>query len=625
MRTAEAVLGVIRDRGRRGLPLEDIYRQLFNRNLYLHAYGRLARNTGAMTPGSTPETVDGMTQAKIDTIIEALRFERYRWTPVRRTYIEKKGSTKKRPLGIPTWSDKLLQEVVRLILEAYFEPQFSEHSHGFRAGRGCHTALCAVQETWRGTAWFIEGDISQCYDSIDHTVLLGILREKLHDNRFLRLIENLLRAGYLEDWRFNATLSGTPQGGVVSPILANIYLDRLDQFVETVLLPAYNRGTKRRMNPAYNRLVQLAYYYRNKQRFADAAALVQQAQALPSLDPQDPEYRRLRYVRYADDFLLGFCGPRAEAEEIKRRLAEFLRDTLKLELSQAKTLVTSARSEAARFLGYEVVILQEDEKRTAGRRSINGQIGLKVPADVIAAKCAPYMRRGKPVHRPERLHESPFSMVAKYQAEFRGVAQYYQLAYNVHRLDQLRWVMETSLTKTLAAKLRISVNKVYRKYRTTIETPYGPYKGLQVVVERGGGRPPLIAHWGGVPLRRQKEAVLNDQPPNVWNSRTELLERLLADACELCGSQEAVEVHHVRHLKDLQRKGRAAMPEWAKWMAARRRKTLVTCRACHEAIHAGEPRRRQRTRHGTLESRVLGNVARSVRRGADGEVPTSGR
>ena len=593
MRTAEAVLGVIRDRGRRGLPLEDIYRQLFNRNLYLHAYGRLARNAGATTPGPTPETVDGMSLAKIDAIIEAVRFERYRWTPVRRTYIEKKGSTKRRPLGIPTWSDKLLQEVIRLILEAYFEPQFSDRSHGFRAGRGCHTALREVQETWRGTAWFIEGDIAQCFDSIDHEVLLAILREKLHDNRFLRLIENLLSAGYLEDWTFNATLSGTPQGGVASPILANIYLDRLDRFVETVLLPAYNRGIKRGTNVAYDRLVKLASYYRSTKRFAEAAALVQQARALPSVDPQDPEYRRLRYVRYADDFLLGFCGPWAEAEEIKRRLAEFLCDTLKLELSQAKTLVTSARPEAARFLGYEIVVLQADEKRTAGKRSINGQIGLKVPADVVAAKCAPYVRRGKPVHRPERLHESPFSMVEKYQAELRGVAQYYQLAYNVRRLDRLRWVMETSLTKTLAAKLRISVNKVYRKYRATIETPHGPYKGLQVVVERDGGRAPLVARWGGIPLRRQKEAVLNDQPQNVWNGRTELLERLLADTCELCGSREHVEVHHVRHLKDLRRKGRAAMPEWAKWMAARHRKTLVACRACHEAIHAGQPQRRK--------------------------------
>ncbi len=594
MRSAETVLGVIRERGKQGLPLEDIYRQLFNRNLFLHAYGRLARNKGAMTRGATPETADGMNLAKIDTIIEALRFERYRWTPVRRTYIPKKNG-KVRALGIPTWSDKLLQEVIRLVLEAYFEPQFSDNSYGFRAGRGCHHALWEVQETWMGTAWFIEGDIAQCFDSFDHKVMMAILREKLHDGRFVRLIENLFRAGYLEAWKFNATLSGTPQGGVVSPILANIYLDRLDKFVETVLFPAHNRGNHRRINVAYNRLTQLAYFYRKTGRPEQAALLKRKQQELPSLDPNDPEYRRLRYIRYADDFLLGFCGPRSEAEEIKQRLAEFLRDDLKLELSKTKTLVTSTRSEAARFLGYEVVVLQDDTKRTAGRRSINGQIGLKVPADIIADKCKPYVRRGKPVHRPERLHESPFSMMEKFQAEFRGVVQYYQLAYNVSRLNRLRWVVETSLTKTLAAKLQISVNKVYRKFQATIETPYGPYKGLRVMVQRDGGRPPLVTHWGGVPLRRRKDAVLSDQPQRIWNTKTELLERLLADTCELCGSQEAVEVHHVRALKDLRRKGQAEMPEWAKWMAARHRKTLVVCRRCHMEIQHGRPSIPRRT------------------------------
>jgi group II intron reverse transcriptase/maturase len=231
MRSAETVLGIIRERGRRGLPLEDVYRQLFNPDLYLRAYGRLARNAGALTPGSTAETADGMSRASIDAIIDALRHERYRWRPVRRVYIEKKRSKKKRPLGIPTWSDKLLQEVLRSILEAYYEPQFSPRSHGFRPSRGCHTALAEIRQNWTGTRWFIEGDIAQCFDRLDHQVLLAILHERIHDQRFLRLIENLLKAGYLEDWKFNRTLSGTPQGGVVSPILANIYLDRLDQLV----------------------------------------------------------------------------------------------------------------------------------------------------------------------------------------------------------------------------------------------------------------------------------------------------------------------------------------------------------------------------------------------------------
>jgi group II intron reverse transcriptase/maturase len=306
MRDAEAILGIIRERGKRGLPLERVYRLLFNRELYLHGYGKIHRNRGAMTPGTTPETVDGMSLAKIDAIIEALGFERYRWTPVRRTYIEKKRSTKKRPLGIPTWSDKLLQEVIRLILEAYYEPQFSDRSHGFRPNRGCHTALREVYHTWHGTAWFIEGDISQCFDRLDHQALLSNLAEQIHDGRFLRLIRELLRAGYLENWKFHATLSGTPQGGIVSPILANIYLDRLDRFVEQTLLPEYNQGIRRKGYPAYRRKIDQAYELRKAGRYQEAAAVLKEAQHLPSIDPHDPGYRRLHYVRYADDFLLGF-------------------------------------------------------------------------------------------------------------------------------------------------------------------------------------------------------------------------------------------------------------------------------------------------------------------------------
>lgn len=238
MRNADTMLGVIRERGRRRLPLENIYRQLYNHNLYLQAYGRLYRNDGAMPPGATTDTADAMALTKIDAIIDALRHERYRWTPVRRVYIEKKHSTKKRPLGLPTWSDKVRQEVIRLLLEAYYNPQFSPHSHGCRPGRGCHTALGEITRGWKGVQWFIEGDSSQGFDSLDHSVLLSILGESFHDQRFLRLIANLLKAGYLEAWRSHTTRSGVPQGGGVSPILSNLSLDRLERFVETVLLPA---------------------------------------------------------------------------------------------------------------------------------------------------------------------------------------------------------------------------------------------------------------------------------------------------------------------------------------------------------------------------------------------------
>jgi len=599
MQNAETVLAIIRERGRKGLPLERLYRCLFNPQLYLIAYGKIYRNDGAMTPGVTPETVDGMLLNKIHALIEALRHERFRWKPTRRVYIAKKGSAKKkRPLGLPSWTDKLLQEVIRMLLEAYYEPQFSEHSHGFRAGRGCHTALQSICPGWHGTTWLIEGDIAQCFDRLDHSILRSIRAEKIHDNRFLRLIDGLLQAGYLEDWRYHATLSGSPQGGICSPVLANVYLDRLDKHIEANLLPAYNRGRRRRPYRPYMLLWQRACRLEQKGDWEGGRRLRKQKQAMPSRDPNDPGYRRLRYCRYADDWLLGFTGPKREAEEIKAEIGRFLRDTLKLELSEAKTLITHGRTKPARFLGYEIVVLHADDKHDhRGHRSINGQIGLKVPLDVIRAKCEPYLHHGRPIRRTERTVNSDFSIIAQYQAEFRGIAGYYQYAYNLHRLGRLKYVMQRSLVKTLARKYRIRVPRVYQRYRAILHTDRGPRKGLQVVIERDQGRKPLVAQWGGMSLARNKTRIGNlyDHPKQVWNSaRSEILTRLLADTCELCGSHDGVEVHHIRHLKDLHVKGRAERPEWVRRMAAIRRKTLVVCRTCHEHIHYGESQARQR-------------------------------
>ena len=599
MQDAETVLKVIRHRGQRKLPVQRLYRQLFNPTLYLRAYARLYPNHGALTPGSTPETADAMSLAKIAAIIDAVRREGYHWTPVRRVHIAKRHSTKTRPLGLPTWSDKLLQEVIRSLLEAYYEPQFSDRSHGFRAGRGCHTALTTIHRAWKGTVWFIEGDIAACFDSLAHDVLLAILAAQIQDGRFLRLLANLLKAGYLEAWRLHPSLSGSPQGAVVSPLLANLYLDRLDRFVERVLLPRYNRGARRRANPAYTQLQTQAYAMEQRGQHQAARPLRQRQRTLPAGDTYDPRFRRLHYLRYADDFLLGFAGPRTEAEAIKAQLTTFLRESLKLELSAAKTLVTHARTQAARFLGYELRVLQRDQRRTARKqqarhitRSINGLVELRVPTAVVKEKCRPYLARGKPIHRNRLLDDDDFTIVATYQAEYRGLVEYYQLAHNLHGLNRLRWIMETSLLRTLARKHRSSVAQQRRRYRTQLTTTHGPRQGLQVVVERAD-RPPLVATWGGISLHRRKYATLDDQPAQVWGHRSELLQRFLAQACELCGSQARIEVHHIRHLRDLAHDGRAPKPRWVQVMAARRRKTLVLCRLCHQDVHAGRPLRRR--------------------------------
>ena len=596
MRNAETVLNVIRERGERGLPLENIYRLLYNRNLYLRAYGRIYSNQGATTKGVTAETMDGMSLAKIDRIIEAMRYERFRWTPVRRVNIPKPNG-KTRALGIPTGPDKLLQEVIRMILEAYYEPQFSDRSHGFRPGRGCHTALSNVVDYWTGTRWFVEGDIKGCFDNIDHDVLLSVLGEKLHDNRFLRLLKYLLRAGYVEDWQYGRTLSGTPQGGIVSPILANIYLDRLDKYVENVLIPVHTHGTARRQNPEYGRLRSQMVYHKRVGHHRQAAELRKAMQRQPSGDPYDLGYRRLRYVRYADDFVLGFIGPKAEAEQIKESLETFLRDSLKLELSKEKTLITHATSQAVKFLGYELANQQANDQRDpTRRRTVNGRIGLRIPAKVIDQHCQAYMRDGKPTHRSMLIHDEDYTIVDRYQSEFRGVVNYYLMAANVAHLGKLQWVMEWSLAKTLAAKHKTTCRKVFRSYKSTVQTEHGPRKCLKVIKEQGDGKRPKVTQFGGIPLKRTRQAVLVDQQPQRYRTeRNELIKRVEADKCEMCDSTVDVEVHHIRALRDLNVKGQREKPKWVQIMAARKRKTLVVCQTCHMDIHHGRIKPQKQT------------------------------
>jgi group II intron reverse transcriptase/maturase len=584
MQDAGTVLEVLRERGRKGLPCDELYRQMFNKSLYLLAYGNIYSNQGAMTPGPGDETADGMSEAKIDQVIALMRAERYRFAPVRRVLIPKKNG-ELRPLGLPSWSDKLAGEVVRLLLEAYYEPQFSGRSHGFRKGRGCHTALREIQQTWTGTVWFIEGDISDCFGSFSHEILLGILAEKIRDNRFLRLIRNMLKAGYLEDWQYHDTLSGVPQGGVVSPVLSNIYLHKLDEFVEEELIPRYTRGDRREKNPEYHRVNGRRQYARKQGNRAQARKAILQMRALPYGDPMDPGYRRLFYCRYADDHLLGFIGPKAEAEQIKAGLAAFLRETLALELNASKTLITHARTRAARFLGYQITVQHSSTRLTRGRRTVNGKVALQVPKDVITAKCAPYRHQGKPWHRPPLLNLDDYNIVRIYAAEYRGIVNYYLLAHNVWRLATLRWNAETSMLKTLAAKHKSTVATMAVRHKAKVITGDGPRTCFEARLQRTGKKD-LIARFGGIVLKRDKRAVITDPAPvPVHPPRKELIDRLRRRWCELCDHGATVTVHHVARLAQLGKAG-PGQPAWAALMARKRRKTLIVCRPCHDYIHA---------------------------------------
>jgi len=317
-----------------------------------------------MTKGADNRTIDGMSLKRIDNLIASLKSESYHPAPARRKYIPKKNG-KKRPLGIPSFDDKLLQEVIRMILESIYEGHFEETSHGFRPNRSCHTALACIQKYYTGCKWFIEGDIEAFFDMINHDVLINILAERINDARFLRLIRKFLNAGYMEEWQFHKTYSGTPQGGIISPILANVYLDKLDKYMKEYA-EKFSIGVRRAHNPKYTETQHTLRKWEYRLKRADTTEkrqeilnhikeIEQQRRTIHSKVDMDENFKRLRYERYADDFLIGVIGSKEDCRKIKQDLKNFLSDKLRLNLSDEKTLITHAAS-PAHFLGYEISV-----------------------------------------------------------------------------------------------------------------------------------------------------------------------------------------------------------------------------------------------------------------------------
>lgn len=436
-------------------------------------------------------------------------------------------------------------------------------------------------------------------------MLVNILSRDIHDGRLLNLIRMCLKAGYMEDWTYHRTYSGAPQGGILSPILSNIYLHELDRFIEDVLIPKYTRGKRRSPNLEYCRL---RYRLRRVRQEGDdklVRQLEQQVRQLPSLDTQDPKFRRLKYVRYCDDFLLGFIGPKSEAEAIKTAVGTFLEDELHLRMSESKTLITHARTEHAHFLGYAISVYHANSKisRRSGTlvktRAINGSVRLGVPYGRVDEWAKRYQQNGKPIHKTALLAHSDAHIINMFQVRFRGLAEYYKYAVDRCHLAKLKHVMEIALTKTLARKYKTSVFSVYKKYHGTRTANGYTYKTLQIEVPtRRGIR---CIYWGAIPLRVVKpgsEPLTNNIAPYVWASstRTDLIQRLQAQECQLCGSSTDCEVHHIRKLSDLKErwKGRKGKPAWVENMIALQRKTLVVCHPCHVDIHAGRPTPKKR-------------------------------
>lgn len=585
---------------------ERLYRNLYNPQFYLLAYQRIQSKQGNMTAGTDGKTIDGMGMARIESIIQKMRDFSYQPHPAKRKYIPK-ANGKMRPLGVPSVDDKLIQEIVRLILESIYEPTFSDLSHGFRPNKSCHTALKYVQKYFTGTRWFVEGDIKGCFDNIDHQILIGILRKRIADEHFIALLWKFLKAGYMEDWVYHNTYSGTPQGSIISPILANIYMNELDHFMSEYA-ESFNKGKKRRINPVFKKKLDVCRVKedrlkRNEHKMSpeekeklqsEIKELRRELKSIPYGDHMDNSYKRVTYIRYADDFLIGIIGSKADAEQVKTDVGSFIREKLHLDMSHEKTLITHGH-DFARFLGYEITICKDEyNKKTKGgytRRVNNGKVLLHIPHDKWFKRLLSYEalkinydeQNGnrevwKPAHRNHLLHLDDLEILNQYNAEIRGLYNYYRLANNVSVLNNFYYVMRYSMLKTFAGKYQTRISRIIRKYR----------QGKDFVVEyptkKGTGK--VTFYNDG--FRRNTKSGKDDPDiiAKVFENyrHNSLIKRLEAGKCEWCGIEDVpIEVHHIRRLKDLKGK-----KQWEIAMISRKRKTMALCEDCHHKLHAGK-------------------------------------
>jgi group II intron reverse transcriptase/maturase len=577
----------------------DLYRLMYQEDLYIIAYERIKSKPGNMTPGTDKETLDGFSLSIIREIIQEMRTEQFRFRPVRQQFIPKSNG-KMRKLGIPCVRDKVVQEVMHMILEAIYDspkaPYFQETSHGFRPQRSCHTALREVRTHWTGVNWYIEGDIRACFDELDHQVLVHILRKKIQDERFLNLIWKLLKAGYMDlHGSKKESLIGSPQGGIISPILANVYLHELDECIEEVK-KTYEKGARKRDNPEYARLI------REKNRLVAQGAtktkafrtIMKQIRAIPSKVVNDPTFCRIKYLRYADDWLIGLCGSRSTAEEIKERVKTFLHDHLKLTLSEEKTRITHAKTEEAFFLGTILtignggeakVVLQKTSKgKTIQRRSTGWATIMKAPTEKVLKRLKERgfcTGTGEPISKGLWTSLDADQIIQLYSSVNRGLQNYYRFVDNWKQCSRFQYILKFSLAKTLAQKYKISVPQVFQRFG----------KELSLLIKgRGGKSDRQVRFYQNQDWAKKKLAFQGGSQDDMDVVRTLVRLRTrskLGKPCCICGeAQKQIEMHHIRHIRKLSKKRVAT--GFNRLLRAMNRKQVPVCSDCHWKIHRGE-------------------------------------
>ena len=446
-------------------------------NLWVLAYNKISKNTGSLTEGIDNETIDGINLDKLRKLqIEVLNGS-FQWGGIKRIYIPKPGKKEKRPLGIPNIRDRIVQEILKIIIEPIFESRFSNNSHGFRPGRGCHTALRMIFRDFKPAIWYIEGDISKCFDTIDHTKLMYALKERIGDKKLLNLIESGIKTQIIDITFKTKTIAekGTPQGSILSPLLANIMLNKLDLWVLNQK-KNFDKGEHPRKFPAYTKLVR-------------AKAKPSEIRSLPRTDPFDENYKRISYVRYADDFIIGIRGSYQEARKIKESLAKFLQEELNLKLSEEKTLISHI-SEGVKFLGYIIwrkvqfvtqryesglrrrkvtlLAIDGDSKKLMNKLEREGFIERKIKTINNKTK---EVIQAKPKFAFLRLPQSETN--ATINSIIRGLTNWWLLAGNRKQLvAKVAYFLRYSIAKVYAAKFKLhDLSKVFKKGGVDLSKP----------------------------------------------------------------------------------------------------------------------------------------------------------
>jgi nicotine oxidoreductase len=574
----------------------DLYRLLYKPDLYEVAYEKIKSSPGNMTAGTDGTTLDGFSYQVITDLIGNLRDETFQFKPAKRVFIPK-ANGKMRPLGIASPRDKVVQEGIRMILETIYDSPhgayFRDSSHGFRPNRSCHTALREFSRQWAGVTWIIEGDVQACFDDIDHHTLIALLKRKIADERFINLIWKALRAGYLWKKERSDTLIGSSQGSILSPMLANVYLHELDCFLER-LKAKYDRGTERAKNPEYYRILKRRgklLVQTNGIWTLEIKTLTKQLRTLPSRKQDDPDFIRIKYIRYADDWIVGITGPKALAETIKEEIRCFLKEDLKLQLSAEKTRITHAKSEEAFFLGTRLMVgsLRGEAKISVsisrhGRRFRRRATGwlpiLKVPIRKLVERlhrkgfCD---SEGFPSSKKAWVALDADQIIRLYNSILHGLLNYYRFADNFAALSRIQYILRFSLAKTLAHKYRRSMKAMLKKHG----------RNLHFQWKLSDGRDREISFAENTDWQVKTDAFAdNPADPDLLAWQVTLRTKSkLGFPCLICGSERDVNMHHVRHIRKMEvRKSSGFLAI----MRALNRKQVPVCRECHLKIHSGE-------------------------------------